>query len=57
MGVALMRGKFGDVHDLKMDLLRLIEQMDPDTRKAFKQRLYLGGAVRPGIGHTTKRCR
>lgn len=42
MGVALMRGKFGDVHDLKMDLLRLIEQMDPDTRKAFKQRLYLG---------------
>lgn len=41
MGVALMRGKFGDVHDLKMDLLRLIKQMDPDTRKAFKQRLYL----------------
>ena len=41
IGTALMRGDFDAVYDLKMNLLRLLVQMNPDTRKAFKQRLYL----------------
>jgi len=41
VGRAVMGGKFADLYALKMDLLRLIGQMNPDTRKAFKQRLYL----------------
>lgn len=41
VGRAMMGGKFADLHAMKMDLLRLIEQMNPDTRKAFKQRMYL----------------
>ena len=40
VGRAVMSGKFADLHAMKMDLLRLIGQMNPDTRKAFKQRLY-----------------
>lgn len=41
VGRAVMGGKFADLHAMKMDLLRLVEQMNPDTRKAFKQRMYL----------------
>ena len=41
VGLAVMGGKFADLYAMKMDLLRLIEQMNPDTRKAFKQRMYL----------------
>jgi len=41
VGRAVMRGDFDAVYDLKMNLLRLLVQMNPDTRKAFKQRLYL----------------
>lgn len=41
VGRAVMGGKFADLYAMKMDLLRLIGQMNPDTRKAFKQRLYL----------------
>lgn len=41
VGRAVMGGKFADLYALKMDLLRLLVQMNPDTRKAFKQRLYL----------------
>jgi len=41
IGTALMRGDFDAVYDLKMNLLRLLVQMNPDTRKAFKQSIYL----------------
>ena len=41
VGRAVMSGKFADLYALKMDLLRLLVQMNPDTRKAFKQSIYL----------------